>query len=1218
MARQLAGGLEPLKPLTPYGYGKRQRKERDYSFDPQAQDRQQKVTLHELQQRGSDVLRERIGELPKRDDRGTITRVLDVLDVPRNAVANAIANLTGTDTSKLPSGTLQKKVYFSDLLKGMGLGEGPVQSIVGFAGDILLDPLTYASLGGTTGTRIATHLPRIVGQGAGMVKAAAQTGQAAAPLAKALATRRALPEIFARLARQRGPEAARKLLASKGGGMLTQRLARQATRGTTEALEFIRQFGQKGRPMLRAPFASKGILELPFGAEARKYKAVTEAFTPEGAELWKTFARKYGVNAARKARAAVTASKAANAAQIRGQAREEAAQIGGKLGPRAARARLREGATEVRKIGPGAKAGDVEEAARKAAVGQQLFKAYTEGENAPGVIRELARSQRGVAPLEGAPGIANWARAFKAKHFGPGPSPLWQQMVGVEGQYGAGAASAASRAKAAFGKKLEPIIQRLAKQGNLAPDDVRQMVYHVAEAGPGGRGLADTLSTDALRAVYARAQQAGITGDPQLRSLLDEYYRTTEGFLKAEKAAGLRSGEVQDYVHRIVTPEGKAQLAMQQQGRGMTNRRRQVRPGGRMSVNQPPSVPRSYLREFTDEAGQTRHVLNTGKDADAMAAELQRQGFKETGRKSISTAAMNEMAGKPEGQRLTLLGPNQPEKPFSRPMFQTDLTASVGARAAAHERTMASARMSDLVSGYRLDLPPGRVEGNPALRHYAKPIRKPAEGSPFANLVETGLYDSYFPRPVAQMIDQMTALADHAPSMERLLAASDRALGLWKSAQLYHPSYIIRNVFQNFFGGLMAGANPLAVGARMKDGRMLAAAIESGNLSGLAGQTIRLANGRVMPAEQAAQIVSRMHLAGGGRTAAEIPARFAGRTVGQQAAATAGRGRQQVHGAVYRLNQNVEDSMKIATLLHFMDTGMDAESAVMRTLMAMPDLTDLTAWERNGLARLLPWYRWIRHNGALQLFHYLPQKPAYAAMLPKFQNLVEGIATGGENVPEALRPAWMREQQGAQISGDRTGGSVFLPANWFPFEQLHQLLGAGIDPEEAVRQLVAQSHPLAKAGLEAASGRSLFRKTELTPLREAGLGAVPKALAGRSNTFLDSMLALRPVREWGPGGRVAEMPTAGRSAQRLLLGGAVQPVDYGRGLQARYYELETQQRDLRAQYNRALQAGDKGLADDLLKRWLAVVRQMYQWKFPVNRGMEQTLAGAGVERTGPP
>ncbi len=97
-----------------------------------------------------------------------------------------------------------------------------------------------------------------------------------------------------------------------------------------------------------------------------------------------------------------------------------------------------------------------------------------------------------------------------------------------------------------------------------------------------------------------------------------------------------------------------------------------------------------------------------------------------------------------------------------------------------------------------------------------------------------------------------------------------------------------------------------------------------------------------------------------------------------------------------------------------------------------------------------------------------------------------------------------------------------------------------------------------------------------------------------------------------------EMPTVASAIARPFIGGALQPVDYQRGLMSRYYELQDKQRKLRLDYNRALQANDKSLADSLLRQWVGVMKQMFAYKMPIGKGTERMLQGAGVPRQGPP
>jgi hypothetical protein len=83
------------------------------------------------------------------------------------------------------------------------------------------------------------------------------------------------------------------------------------------------------------------------------------------------------------------------------------------------------------------------------------------------------------------------------------------------------------------------------------------------------------------------------------------------------------------------------------------------------------------------------------------------------------------------------------------------------------------------------------------------------------------------------------------------------------------------------------------------------------------------------------------------------------------------------------------------------------------------------------------------------------------------------------------------------------------------------------------------------------------------------LKAFPQAIKGYSGTPMDTLVQLRPFREWAPGGRVSQMPTTFGKGMRAVFGGAFQAVDTERGKAARGAELRAEAQKIRAQINRA-------------------------------------------------
>ncbi|HUT57159.1 MAG TPA: hypothetical protein VNA25_04725 [Phycisphaerae bacterium] len=1340
---KLAGGLTPLEPLL----GQKRKKARDdYSIDLDGDRRKRKrVSIKELSERGADALRERAPELADPDKRGMVTRVLDVLDVPRNIIANTIASITGTMPDKPRRGTLLKKVYVSDILGKLGVPKGPVRSIVGFVGDVAFDPWTYYGLGATAGVRVAAHLPKIIGPVAKAIKVAGKTGRIAGELTKAVGVARTakLEKAFRAVVAAKGMKAAQKRMAET----VARRLGTSATRGAPEALALFAKHGEKGRTIFRLPFAAKGIGTLPFGAKARQYKPLTE-----GGEAWarlaakKAGARAASAGAAQAAKAETTlaaqltkakaawaakqahllqlatrykvrkegmreigrgtelvqalkgtkeavrtpevrrAIKAYEAAQKHAQSLEARAKSAGEaisrlsgkfeVSPEAAakikrtlevgvppkgsvqsarRAAMaaRTSLTTAEKAAPqlkqasafrqrfetpislakgeakaaGAGAKSVEAQARaavQATKAKQLEAeaariarvAFETSPEAPGVIRELGRVQRGTPFERLAPGMANWIRGLKRQIVGPEPSYASQKIVGAGQRGTVGRALMRGKAGAEYGTKVEAALPRLVREGRGSADELRAALRELAEAGPdalrspnipGKPPLQAFRSIDPIQQRYAKAIESGLTQDPEVQKVLADYWQNAHAMWAAEKARGFPGRERAGYVSSPFTPEA----AKRQQMTLVTGRRPpKPMPGGVGSQRQAPTMGHGYFRVVTMPDRTQRHVLSSAADADAQIQAFKATGGKETGRQEISRLQWDEWARDPSKRPIPIALEFKDAPAIKEGMFQSGLPAAAGQRAGSHEAMMGAADVRDLVGQWRVSIPKGQSEK--LYPHLSKPI-KPDVGNPFSALGQTGLYDYYYPTEITEMLDGLTKVWDQPDAIEAMLRASDRALGVWKSFQLYHPGYAIRNVFEKPLGALLEGVNPVRATwrAMIPSTHTLRNALVENVPDAVMGQTIQLA-GRNVPMASLFEKGRQLHVIGGGRTAVEAPARF-GATTTEAVAGKAAKGWNRIHSAIFRGNAAFEDHQKLGVWLELMDQGLSAEDAMLRTLRAAPDMADLPTWTKMGIGRLLPWFRWRIKNGSRMLFHFLPQKPAYFTMLSKFQNAWENWRQ--QSVPEELRPQWMQDQQAFQISGDRDSGVVFTPQNWLPFDEPINAMGMAVDPQEAVRRGLGELHPMAKGLIEMGTGQSLFRKT---PLEPPTLRSIPAALAGSSNTALDSMIGLRPAREWGPGGRLWQMPTAGRKAARLFLGGAVQPMDYQRGLMANYYEMDRKQRELRAQYNRALQVKDKSLAESLLRQWTQIIRQMYQYRFPLPRAAEQSMASAGVPRTGPP
>ena len=274
--------------------------------------------------------------------------------------------------------------------------------------------------------------------------------------------------------------------------------------------------------------------------------------------------------------------------------------------------------------------------------------------------------------------------------------------------------------------------------------------------------------------------------------------------------------------------------------------------------------------------------------------------------------------------------------------------------------------------------------------------------------------------------------------------------------------------------------------------------------------------------------------------------------------------------------------------------------------------TDNHTWvvEHDGAATITG-NSWIRKNGALQLFHYLPNEPAWAAGGEKMRRLLQESFTKGDIIPEDLRPEWMSEAQAAQVTGDSEKGDVFLLASWLPFQELVKVLGSPYSPGEAMHNFLEQMRPEAKFFGEMALGVDIFRRRPVEPMNLAEMTSqVPKAIIGQSGTPLDNLLAMRPLRELA---RMPQWEGWGTKTRRAIVGGALQPISKARGESALAYQLRNRLRELRSKLNRAAQVGDKPEMDALKKQILTTMVRMHKKGLqgvPVK--IRNTLQKAGV------
>lgn len=277
-----------------------------------------RASIAELNALDLDQIRDRFLR-SRRDDRPPIVRVLDLIDAPRNVIANVLfrgaAHEAAAEGERAAFGL--PRVNFSDALKSMGVENRVVRGLVGFVGDVALDPLTYvggAGVGlkaiGKGGQTVSVGLSgrRALQRGIRtLVRQGAVADDVAGRLLRAV---EATPEVVEQARRagfgekeiergiretvfgsepatRAGKLAARAGLApTRKGGLIAERLIPTEARELTErelaqgdaVREFVGQFGTGSRPGLRFGNAGSQVLHLPF----TDIGVSVPAFTKEG------------------------------------------------------------------------------------------------------------------------------------------------------------------------------------------------------------------------------------------------------------------------------------------------------------------------------------------------------------------------------------------------------------------------------------------------------------------------------------------------------------------------------------------------------------------------------------------------------------------------------------------------------------------------------------------------------------------------------------------------------------------------------------------------------------------------------------------------------------------------------------------------------------------------------------------------------------------------
>ena len=159
---------------------------------PEVQDQRsaKRMSIGEMNALDMPTLMERY-QAQRYDDRGAVTRFLDMLDMPRNVIASTLfPSIRRRKEAEGDTGTFGLgNVRFSDILDELGVDNRIIKGVAGFVGDVAMDPLTYLGPAGWGG--------KIVGTGGKTVEFTAEGRRALNAAVKAAARGQAVQDVHA-------------------------------------------------------------------------------------------------------------------------------------------------------------------------------------------------------------------------------------------------------------------------------------------------------------------------------------------------------------------------------------------------------------------------------------------------------------------------------------------------------------------------------------------------------------------------------------------------------------------------------------------------------------------------------------------------------------------------------------------------------------------------------------------------------------------------------------------------------------------------------------------------------------------------------------------------------------------------------------------------------------------------------------------------------------
>ena len=321
-----------------------------------------------------------------------------------------------------------------------------------------------------------------------------------------------------------------------------------------------------------------------------------------------------------------------------------------------------------------------------------------------------------------------------------------------------------------------------------------------------------------------------------------------------------------------------------------------------------------------------------------------------------------------------------------------------------------------------------------------------------------GLSNVYVPKEVYEELNKVGATLTSDKSVKGVLGIYDKLLGLWKgSVTTRFPGFHVRNWYGAAFNNYIMGVNnPLRYEQAYKLAKGLNETIELG------GKKYTYKGLRDMLTRSGAiggqGYFDIMQKAGGASEAmVKKPNALSNLIPGP------------------KWMEGIETNVRGALFIDQLAKGKNADEAVKAIFKAHFDYAPeaLTAFEKEYMRRIIPFYRWMRGNIPFQLEQIAKQPSKYANIGKALRSL------SGKQEDAQYLPEYMQRGFPTKLDSEK-GKTSFLYGMGLPIEDVNKM-----DPREIIQQL----SPAITTPIEIATGQNLYFGK---PLAESNYAPVVK------------------------------------------------------------------------------------------------------------------------------